>query len=119
MRRGRAVATAIVSEGEALRGCELPNDLWCDIEPAIEPRDLSGVEVENDLESFVACDLFDDRTEFDEKCILGVLLNAHQLGLRILDEPLHVETKLFELGGPLSPGRLAQDAGVLFEQALP
>ena len=71
-------------------------DLAGDIQRRIAPREHTAVEIEQQLYPVVLDDPLDGGPQFDEECALGIPADAHQLRPHVFDEPLCIETELFQ-----------------------
>jgi hypothetical protein len=81
-----------------------------DVERRIGPRDIAAIEVEDEEESPVPGDLRDRRSELDEEGTFELALDAGDLCLRVLNEPLNIDAELLDLS-------CAPDAGVVAESS--
>src|SRR5687768_7388600 len=77
-------------------------DFGGDVERRIEPHKRSGVEIEDQLNPSALHNLFERRLEFEGERILDVTLDAQQLGLCVFNEPLRIQSELFQLLGSLT-----------------
>src|SRR5215471_18731822 len=80
---------------------ELLDDVGCDIQGSIEPRDRPVVDIEDDLETLVLRDLRHGWFKSYYEGAFGITLNPDELRARVLDEPLNVDTEFLHLAGAL------------------